>query len=185
MPDAKPMEEVRLVASDPRWNALAEAAERLLLRRRGQHGHFTAGDAEDVGFTLALCAVRIGPAAHGEMARLTIIGSELGARVYARSMFEDSFAGAIVVISTSLASSTLGSVRADELFHRSARVTFTPDAVARAADPTALRAFLGGVFRGFLAEAFNCSVDVDATEGMTFMVHLREGRDVNRGNPPC
>lgn len=163
------------------WTRVQEAGEALLAARRSQRGQSTLGDAHDAALLEALAAVPEDDAPH-VAERAERLAETLGREVYVKRTYEDSFAGAFVILSTSLLESGLGVLRVEDVFHRSAEVAFRPlDAAARV--PAALlRSHVTGLMRGFFSEAFNCHVRVRCDEAHRYRVDLLQGRDVNRGS---
>lgn len=170
------------LAPDPAWIAIASVHQRLLERRRTQRGVFTYGDSFDADFARALAAVSVGPTKPA--APLEAWGEELGRLVYARRMFEDSFRGAFIVLSASLTASGFGSLEVRDAFHRTALVGFEAAPDLAAAQREAIDAYLVGVLRGFMAEAFNCDAHARAVSPRTYEVRLGEGRNANRRAEP-
>ncbi|HEX2021152.1 MAG TPA: hypothetical protein VHH36_00440 [Candidatus Thermoplasmatota archaeon] len=149
-----------------------------MAKRRAQRGSYTLGDGCDEDFLAALRALRAHDAATA--GRIDATGETLGRHVFARRMFEDSYRGAMITLSASLAASGFGTLEIDDLFHRTAHVRFAPRDGLAGAETSAVDALMAGVLRGFMAEAFNCEATARALAPHTFELRLGEGRDVNR-----
>lgn len=169
---------------DARWARFQDASESLLSRRRSQRGSFTFGDPWDEAFVDALG--HLAPAAApGADARVEEAGERLGRHVFARRMFEDSYAGAIVTLSASLVASGLGALQLVEVFHRTARLAYAPSPRSGACHAEVSDALVAGLLRGFASEAFNCEASATRTAPREFVLVLGEGRDVNRRARPA
>lgn len=161
------------------WETLRHAADALLSRRVAQRGRPTLGDEHDLALAAALASLVADPAALA-LARET--GERVARGVYAKRFFEDTLGGAVVVLSTCLLESGLGTLRLADSFHRSARVEYAPSPALAACAPEVRDRFAEGVLAGFLSTAFNCDVSVHAEPGVASLrIELLDGRDVNRG----
>jgi hypothetical protein len=159
--------------------AVREATRQALARRHAQRAHPTFGDEADAAILAALRGVAPHDLAAGR-AVLLEAGESLGRQVYARRCYEDGFAGAIAILSTTLLASGWGSVSVERWFHRQGVVAFSPGPAASPA-PLAFSTYLSGALAGYLSEAFNCRAAITATDERRYEVRLLEGRDVNQG----
>jgi hypothetical protein len=156
-----------------------EATRRALARRHAQRAHPTFGDEADGEILAALRALGASDLA-GNAPALAEAGEWMGRQVYARRCYEDAFAGAVAILSTTLLASGWGTLAIESWFHRRGVVAFAPSPAASAA-PGAASLYLSGVLAGYLGEAFNCRAAVAPADGGRFDVRLLEGRDVNQG----
>lgn len=148
-------------------------------RRRDQRGAHTYGDDADAALVQALVHVeRAAPGDPARSAALRTAGADLGRHVYARRMFEDSFRGAFIVLSSSMAASGIGSLEVEDAFHREATVRLR--AQPQLDGGVATCAFVLGILEGFLGEAFNCDARAEAASQSSYRVQLLDGRDANR-----
>ena len=163
------------------WRAFTDAVAALRERRVAQRARYTLGDAHDAQLLDALAGLRFDVAQRVEQTRmLRAAGDALGRNVYARRMFEDSFRGAVVVLSASLMESGFGTLELLDSFHREATTRFHPTSRAGDAAADVMDAFLSALLAGFLGEAFNCDASVTADGGARFSLKLGVGRDANR-----
>ena len=164
----------RNVADDGRPLAPAgpvrDAIARLLAHRHAQRGRPTPGDEADRSFVLFLRALTLDP---DTVAALRAGGEEAGRGVYAKAFVDEPLPRALDHLAQGLRASGLAELRVLDAFHRSALLHHAP-AVPAAAP------FVEGALRGYLAECFNCAVDVRA-EGDRLEAALGAGRDVNGG----
>lgn len=174
-------EDIFPCASDAGWRAFKTVHCNLLARRAEERGAHALGDGFDRALVRALGALALSSrSASFVLAALYDAGCDLGQRVVARRIFEDTLRGAIVVASATLATSGLGRLELKDHFHRSGLVAFGASPALAAAPPEIVGAFVAGALDGTLSEAFNCAAHVTFLDPLTFEVRLGEGRDVNR-----
>ena len=147
-----------------------DAVAALLAHRRAQRGSPTPGDEADRAFVVFLRALALDDAT---VQALRLGGEEAGRGVYAKRVVDEPLARALDRLGEGLRASGLGDVEVLDAFHRTALLR--REAAVPAAAP-----FIEGAVRGFLAECFNCEVDVRA-DGDRIEASLGAGRDVNGG----
>lgn len=168
-------------APDAAWRAFSAAVADLRERRVAQRGRYTLGDASDVRLLDSLACLRFDPERLADQTHaLHSSGELLGRSVYARRMFEDSFQGAVIVLSACLMESRVGTLELVDSFHREAVTRLNATDRAREARPEVLDTYVCGVLRGFLGEAFNCEATATAAGNARYAVKLGDGRDANR-----
>lgn len=182
MPGADATGGAPLTPRDAAWGRFEAACDRLLEKRRSQRGMYTLGDDHDAQLAAALAEVAIPPGA--DSSSLVEAGQRLGRHVFARRMFEDSYAGAVIMLSTALMACGIGTLRIEQVFHRTARLAYERAPTFAPRDPRAADEFLAGVLSGFMSEAFNCEATALAEDVHRFELVLGAGRDVNRGRSP-
>lgn len=150
--------------------SVQDAVARLLAHRHAQRGRPTPGDEADRAFLDVLRRIALDP---DTLQALRAGGEATGRGVYAKRVVDEPLPRALDRLAEGLRASGLADLRVEDAFHRTARLRHAP-AVPAAAP------FVEGAVRGFLAECFNCEVDVRA-EGDRIEAALGAGRDVNGG----